>query len=221
MDLFLKKFKKNKKVCLLVSIRQSGPTDEGFTPAPKGASREARRSEMGFTLLELLISISIFTIVALIMAGSVVSVFNANKKSQALKVVMNNMNFAVEDMTRRIRFGDTYHCGDPTGTLTVPRNCSGGDSFLALSSGGNLTIYRLLNNQIQRSDDGGSEYIGITAPSVNIQTFQFYVLGSADTDDLQPWVVLVIRGFVGTKPVIQSTFDIQTTISQRSIDISL
>jgi len=178
------------------------------------------KNSAGFTLLELLVSISIFTIVALIMAGSVVSVFNANKKSQALKVVMNNMNFAVEDMTRRIRFGDTYHCGT-SGTLTVTRNCSSGDSFLALSSGGNLTIYRLLDNQIQRSDDGGSNYIGITAPSVNVQTFKFYVLGTSDTDDIQPWVVLVIRGFVGTKPVVQSTFDIQTTISQRSIDINL
>lgn len=179
--------------------------------------------ERGVTLLELIISIGLFTTVSFMMSGSIISIFDMNKKSQSLKTVINNFNFTIEDMTRIIRFGNTYYCGE-TSTLTGPQNCfiaSGGQSALSLySEDGKHIIYKYNGSAIARSDNGGATYTTLTAPDVVIENFKFYVYGAFNNDNEQPRVIVEVKGRVGTKPSIQSSFDIQTTISQRNLDMA-
>ena len=65
-------------------------------------------SNHGFTLIEIMVAVSIFSLIMVISMGSILSVFDANKKSQTLRTVMDNMNFTLEGMTRTIRFGRNY-----------------------------------------------------------------------------------------------------------------
>ena len=65
----------------------------------------------GFTLIELMVSISIFSVVMIIVIGALISLNDANKKAQALRAVVDNLNFAIEDMTRNIKTGSEYSCG--------------------------------------------------------------------------------------------------------------
>ena len=80
----------------------------------------------GFTLIEVLVSVSIFSIVMLVATGAVFSIVEANKKTHTLKSVMTNLNFALESMARDMRVGFRYAC---TSNIAVrSADCAEGDS---------------------------------------------------------------------------------------------
>ncbi len=181
-------------------------------------NRKLKRS-FGFTLVEIIVAVSLFTLVATISIGAVLSIFDANKKSQTSKTVVDNLNLSIEDMARTVRFGTNYHCGSG-GTLTSPQNCSVGDNFLAVNFNSSTVVFRLNNSRIERSTNGGTTYSPITASDVVIETLNFYVFGATDSPSLQqPYVLVLIRGYVGTKPTQQTKFTIETIMSQRALDI--
>ena len=185
-----------------------------------------RKLVCGFTLVEMIVSVAIFSVVMLIGVGSLLSMMAANKKSQSIQLVMNNLNFAIEDITRTIRIGTAYHCG--SGDIMGPKDCVEGNSFLAFEpAGGDIdttddqVIYRLNNNQIEKSTKGGAtnSFIAITAPEVKIEKLMFYVQGSeGGSDKRQPRVLIILSGYSGEDEKTKSNFNIQTTISQRILD---
>ena len=174
----------------------------------------------GFTLIELMAAISIFSVVMLISMGSILSVFDANRKSQSLRSVMDNFNFTMESMTRTIRFGRNYHCGS-SGDVTQPLDCPSpfwSDFLVVKDSNGSEVTYKLSNNRIIRSIDGGQDYF-MTSPDITITNLAFRVFGSSPYPELlQPQVIVVVEGFAGTKPGTQSSFSLETTVSQRQFD---
>lgn len=177
-----------------------------------------RQKNKGFTLVELMVSVSVFSLVMVICMGSIITVLDANRKSQNLRAVMDNLNSSLEGMTRTIRFGTNYHCGT-TGTLSQPLDCSSGDSSLTvLSFNGIQTTYSLSGGRIIRNDNGSSYYV--TSPNIVVQGLTFYVLGSSvypgNLD--QPRVIVLITGYSGSDVDTRSSFSLQTTISQRKID---
>ena len=174
----------------------------------------------GFTLIEMIIAVALFVVVMVAGIGALLSMVDANRKAQALRTVMDNLNFAVENVTREMRVGFDYHCGS-LGDLNVPRDCSvDGDTFIAFKNSDNeLTIFRLNNSSIEKSEDGGATYLGITAPEIAIDDFRFFVLGSQNTDTLQPKVLMIVHGTAGVNEKVRTTFNLQTTASQRLLDI--
>lgn len=175
----------------------------------------------GFTLIEIMTSLTIFMIVITISLGSILGIFDANRKSDSLRTVMDNLNLSVESMSREIRFGKDYHCGE-TGTLSSPQNCPGGDSYIGfLSSEDTRIIYRLNNSTIEKSVDGGSTFIPVTAPEITIESLSFYVLGTGALaqNTLQPRVLITIKGYAGAKSNTRTEFALQTLVSQRTLDI--
>lgn len=181
-----------------------------------------KKRNKGFTLVELMASVSVFAIVMVISMGSIITIFDANKKTQTLRVVMDNLNFSIESMTRTIRFGTRYHCDVTQGITSEPRDCiAGASSIMVLDSGGRSVSYRLTSNRITRSINGSPEYY-ITSSDVNITNLTFRVIGSTSystgSDTFQPQVIITISGFSGTKPTSRSSFTLQTTVSQRQFD---
>jgi len=173
----------------------------------------------GFTLIEMMTAVSVFLVVMTISMGAILSIFDANRKSESSKTVMDNLNFAVEAMSREIRFGKNYHCGTG-GNITLPQNCLSGDSFISfLSSDGIQIVYKLTGSSIEKSVDGGNTYIAVTAPEININSLAFFVVGAnPPPDTLQPKVLIKISGNAGTKINTMSGFTLQTLASQRLID---
>jgi len=177
----------------------------------------------GFTLVELLIAVSLFVVVTIISIGAVLSIFDANKRAQFSKTVVDNLNFSIENMARTVRFGSYYYCGISPDLFGINDCPTGGDS-LSVTFNDNRIIYKwngTTNDPIQKSDDGGSVYTNITAPEAKIQYLKFYVLGSSTSDTNQPYVVAVIKGYVGNKPTTQSVFSVETLMSQRALDYNI
>ncbi|MAF59282.1 hypothetical protein CL631_00315 [bacterium] len=188
-----------------------------------------KKDKRGFTLVEMLISTALFAVVMLVSVGSLLSLVDANRRAQSLKSVINNLNFALENMSRNIRVGRTYHCHNsvnPPGNLDEPKDCQNGGILFAFEAHDGDTgtasdqiIYRIKDNKMEKSANGGSTFTGITAEEVNITDMQFYVDGTASNDEEQPLVVITISGTAGVTAAQQTSFDIQTTVSQRLLDI--
>ncbi len=79
----------------------------------------------GFTLIEMLVSVAIFTIVMVIALGALLSLSEADRKAQTINAAVNNLSFAIDSMSRLMRTGINYHCGSDTSTraLTESQNC--------------------------------------------------------------------------------------------------
>ena len=78
----------------------------GFTP-PTFAKKVG-----GFTLIEMMISLGIFAIVLSVSVGALLSMVSSNRKTQSLRSAMDNLNLAMEEMSRNIIQGRKYHCGE-------------------------------------------------------------------------------------------------------------
>lgn len=166
-------------------------------------SKILNKTEKGFTLIELMVSVSLFTVVVMISMGAIFTVVDANKKAQTLKTVMNNLNFALETMTRTIK----------TGTMGNVTN----STISIVDQDGKTVIYSYIqgvgavNGKIEKCTDsaaGCGKYI--TAPEVNIKNLKFIKAGGT-----QPMVVMVVQGTAKLSEKISSDFNIQTAITQR------
>lgn len=168
----------------------------------------------GFTLLEMIVAIFIFSIVVTIASGAMLSMINANRKAQALKTVMNNVNLALDSMSRDIRFGTNYTLvsGASISSNFCPRSptvCSG----LQVSKGVGTTQYflseagTLVRKRTADTDANGQE---LTSSGAVIQSLDFSIDGSK--------VQVMLSGYAGKNPNdTQNRFDIQTSMTQRNL----
>lgn len=204
------------------------------TPAPHAK---------GFTLIEMLVSVAIFSVVMVMALGALLSLSTADRKAQALKSAVDNLDFAIDSMSRTIRTGYNYHCGSVSGT-----DCPSGSNIFVFSAFNGVTTYYRLESSvndslanaqascnqtstpagcIERSTDGVT-WSAITGPNIVINdlsnssppSYLFYLRGSlaGSADNRQPILVLTLSGFAQTSATQQSAFHLQTVITQRLYD---
>jgi len=190
----------------------------------------------GFTLVEMMIAFAIFAIIMVISVGSLISLIGANHKAQALKTVVNNLHFALENMSRNIRTGTQYHCSYDGGDhpITETQNCptTPGRQLVFKARDDDYLLYKLSDDgAIVRSKSSDTSmllnvanFIPVTAPEVQVETLNFYVDGADNSEEhgnnkLQPRVLLVVKGWMQGKSKVVSRFDIETLVSQRALDI--
>lgn len=185
------------------------------------------KKNKGFTLVEMLVAIAVFMIVMTVALGSLISIIDANKKAQSIKNVINNVNFALESISKDMRVGTEYSCDDGAGSYTG--NCPSGRNGVQYKSNKNKIVrYRFTDapvvgeGNIQRCimDDISSpcNWTSLTAPTstVLIKNMKFYVLGVGSVDLEQPRVIITIDGEAGSKEELRTSFNLQTTVSQRA-----
>ena len=211
----------------------------------KKYSRFTTRSQAGFTLVEMLVAVSLFAVVMTVSIGALLSLIDANRKAQAIQSVMNNLNVALDGMVRNIRMGHTYHCGSANETnkttLSTAADCTSGGALIAFepfggsrASNADQWVYWFEDGRLYKSEDSRDTQLPITAPEIQIDSFQVFVTGAQNTlsgngDTVQPRVVIVLEGtagaennpfgVLGTSERIRTTFTIQSAASQRLLDL--
>ncbi|MEI6478988.1 MAG: type II secretion system protein [bacterium] len=170
-----------------------------------------QRKISGFTLIEVMVSVSIFAIVVLVSMTAVLSIVDANKKAQSLDDVINNMNFTVESMVRDLRTGYAYNCGGV---------CNAGSAVNSITFTSSISscqvTYSLSGTTIYKNECGRGNQ-ALTSSNISVNQFNLYVLNPSGGTG-QPLILMILRatGKVGK----QSTeFDLQTLISQRRLNI--
>lgn len=183
-------------------------------------NKRIKSTNVGFTLIEIMVSVTIFAIVMTISMGAILTIVNANRKAQSLKSVMNNLNFAVENMTRTIKTGGKYSASLPTCNASISSNSLiVGNAVIKGVSGNNITYSLIPSGQIQKQItlNGVSQIETVTSPEITIERLCFYVTGNGANDDLQPKVTMILKGYAGNLKN-RSNFNLQTTVSQRLLD---
>lgn len=193
-------------------------------------SRKKVLFEKGFSLIEVLVSLSIFTIVMTISVGSLMVLINANAKAQNTQSVLTNISYALDSMTREMRTGSDYFCGQvsalPTSGITT-RDCVSGDVAFSFNEGGDSLTgtassrrigYRLNAGSIERRLGDGS-WAPVTSPDIDVTELRFYSSGTTRGDSVSPTVTLYLKGVAGENDGSQGTFNIQTTVVQQLLDI--
>lgn len=169
----------------------------------------------GYTLLELIVSIGLFSLVMLVVTSSYLSLLSMDRRARATNELVSNLSFAVESMMRNVRTGTNYSCGSGNGTC----------SQLSFRDSQNQTFTYLLRSDGtigQCTGVGGCSQTTatqITDPRITITNLTFYVRGVGTGDATQPQVTVSIRGTMPTDQGRTTDFTIQTGATQRLIDI--
>lgn len=176
------------------------------------SSKKNNKFTTGFTLVEMMVAVAVFSVVMTVAAGALLGVIDANRKAQAIQTAINNVNFALESISKDMRMGSDYRCIDSSWN---PIGCAlaGNVGVTYLSSKNQQVSYLFENPKIERKI-GSNSPEDLTAPEVEITDMVFYVLRD-DSTKKQPRVILTLNGKAGTKISIQTDFSLQTTISQR------
>jgi prepilin-type N-terminal cleavage/methylation domain-containing protein len=186
----------------------------------------------GFTLIELMVSLTVFAIVMVVSTSTLLTMVNANAKAQALYSATSNLSFALDSMTREIRTGFHYYCTNAIendiAADTSTRNCdTTAGQYIAFTrerDDGRMA-YRLSGGKIQQNVGPGWQ--DITAEDVVIDVFTLTVKNTdsnttnlpMNTEIYQPTVDLFIKGHVNNGLDTDTDFHIQTHIVQRRLDL--
>ncbi len=186
----------------------------------------------GFTLIEILVSLAILSIVMVIAIGLLVTVNSGVRQTRSQRRVMDNLNFAMEHMSRAIIFSKNVSCA----SVAVPVSCpygSGGTQIISFEGNYNgvnsvISYQRMINinpgptngfGYISRSVGGGNSVM-LTDEKIDIQELTFYVYHAEpfSGDPEQPKVIVVVRGvsYAGKTP---EDFFLQTTLSPRDLKL--
>lgn len=165
------------------------------------------KQNKGFTLIEMLVSIAIFSIILVMILGIIVTIVDTSRKARTLAEVMNNLNFSFESLTRTLK---TARSIEVIGTSQIVATDQRGDEI----------TYTFDDNKIYRSEDG-SLGIPITSDEVSIETYYVEQINSEGEGGLgnQPRVFFSIKGRVETTHGISSEFNLQSTVSQRELNL--
>ncbi len=190
----------------------------------------------GYTIIETMIAISLFLII--IMAG-MNALLNANlisNKSQDMRSIMDNLSFILEDISRNVRTGYNYHCGDLS-SIDVPLSCANAGILAFEETHGDTGtiadqwVYKIesidggLTYNISKSVSGGiaGSFVQLNSSEIVLKASSgFSVLGAEPPmgDFQQPIVMIRLVGEIRYKNTV-TPFSLQTSASQRLIDLDI
>lgn len=174
-----------------------------------------------FTIIEMLVSLTIFSIVTTIALGAFVIVLKGQRNALATQAVQDNASVLIESMAREIRTGTDFSVAGGSGSLPIdPPGSSTGIELIFINAKGEDIRYRLIGTSLERSNNGGVSFQQISSNQVDITNFRFIVQGAAaGGDGMQP-MITIIMGFQnnGVRPEEQVSIDISTSITQRKLD---
>lgn len=199
----------------------------------------ASRQKSGFTLIEIMVSVAIFTIVALAISGAFVTLANIFRKVQTSRAVIDNINLAVDLMALQVREGQNYNFSDGT---VFDADCSslsdGRDCFTKITfdeyviDNFNYIPNRRIGYELAESADekgyirqcvrdlditgvpvGSESCSQLTSDEVDIHFLRFYandILLSAEP------VTISIDGTAFNPRGLESDFTLQTSLVRRN-----
>lgn len=187
------------------------------------------RTNAGFTLVEVMVAVGIFAIVVTIGLAALLSINVSYTNSRAQQLAMDQMNFAMETMSREIRVGYNYFCSN---NRTVSYDTPNGSSHDCRGNGGNTFAFFTSDDEkglFFLNDDGriearlkGTDTYFLTpdpeTTSIEIEDLRFRLVGTNPTDDAQPIVLITLTGKSQVRQQ-EATFTFQTLITQRVPDL--
>jgi prepilin-type N-terminal cleavage/methylation domain-containing protein len=173
---------------------------------------------MGFTLVEMLVVIGIFSLIVGAISGIFLSGILSQRRILAEQEISDQTSYLLEYIGRALRMAKK---DDLDGV-----NCLLGDKVnYEINSAKNEIKFRNYKDECQRFFLDGNQVkeersgiiLPLTSSALKVNSLKFELFGESQADDFQPKVTifLEIEGRGRNPPKIQ----IQTTISQRNLDV--
>lgn len=178
---------------------------------PKNISTTGSTS-FGFTLVELLVAVFVFSIIIVLVGSMFVSALDLQRRAFNLQQAQESSSFVLETMLKEIRVSDIKSPDSGCSTsLTIINNPDFGEITYHLGGSANDQLWRTATVPTGTSD------VPISSNTVQFSGLNFCVSGVATGDDLQPRVTL-IASVKSANTKEQATIDIQTTLSPRQLN---
>jgi prepilin-type N-terminal cleavage/methylation domain-containing protein len=163
----------------------------------------------GFTIIELLVSIGLFSVVVSLGVGGFTSALRTQRQASSLIAANSNVSLAIEQIMREIRTGSRFCSAGPCGATE-----------LTFTNARNETVtYCFRDNAIERGTGGGGcgslGFQKITADNIRVEHLQFYRSGTNAGDGLQPRITIAIGVSSPEAGVSGGIINLQTTVSSR------
>jgi prepilin-type N-terminal cleavage/methylation domain-containing protein len=199
--------------------------------------------QKGFTLVEILVSVALFSVVMLVALGALLMLSTATRKATSINTALDNLSAGVESMSRTLRTGLNFNCGlASVSSNPVPVNCINGATSIAfyaadgskvsyclgVLSGSNYVCNSTGNILLRNISTAGvaSGWIPLTTPEIKITNLKFYVEGACSAggitgctpDTIQPKITMLISGTYQVTTNQTSEFHLQSSVVQRIYD---
>jgi len=177
--------------------------------------------QKGYTLIELLVAMAIFTVVLAAPTGFFVSALKSQQKALASQELYDNISYTLEYMSRALRMARKDFSGD----------CITSNANYLLTNNGHGIKFRNYNGECQEffldsSDDRIKEVkddmiLPLTSSNLKIISFDIGESGWSQDDSYQPKVTLFmeVEGTRGSLSELHPKIKIQTSVSQRNLDV--
>lgn len=152
----------------------------------------------GFTLIEILVSVSVFVLVIIAAMAILNSTLFTKRRVYQLKEIEDNGRYSLELMSREIR----------TGAISDSQAGIQAASITFINSDRDTITYNLSNGIITRQ--AGASVSEITSDKVTVSNLKFYVNDFVSNNE-QPIVVITIEIQAAANPLVSMNF--QTTVS--------
>ena len=175
------------------------------------------KKSKGFSIIELLVVVLIFSIVIGAAVGVFVSAVKIQKYNLSHQQLLNQTSYSMEYMERAIRMAitDDGTCGFPGQNYRVT---DGGRKIEFRNYRGECQDFYLSGNQLTFfNSDIHTTSLPLTSDDFTVTFLRFNIEGDgADTDQPKVTIIMEIEGeIMGPDPKMR----IQTTVSQRNLDM--
>ena len=188
---------------------------------------KAKNSNLkAFTLGELLVAMSLFTILVSIAAGGFVKAMKTQRTLTALMAANDNVSLVVEQIAREMRTG--YRFCTESSPLRISddpereEECRSlaSNEIMFVNSKNETVFYKIENGFIRRAvssifPERGNNYKEITGNNVSIKDFRINLMGNQPNDNLPPRITIFFSVAPRGPNLEDITTNIQTTISSR------
>ncbi len=181
----------------------------------------ARRA--GFTMIELLVSMTVFIILMGLIADIFISSLRSQRTLVALMAANDNASLMLEQLARDIRTGSNFCIADSSGACTSPPVTQGA-ALAFTNAAGTQVIYRFnaLDSDIEKSEDNGATFSILTSANVLINNLVFRLvdqeISSGPNDPWPPRVTITLKVGSTDQQLSGITTNLETSVSSRNIE---
>ena len=179
------------------------------------------KSVKGVSLIELIVSVALFSVLILSATGIFKMVIDGQRSSISAQNVQENMRYAMEKMSKEIRMAQVSNqdCGSGA-TNKVFNTANGGEELYFKNQNGDCITYYLENNRLKVIAGADAATGFVTPAKIEVSNLKFYVNDDliGDSPSVQPYVVMVMDVRAIGQAIHEQKMKIQMTISSRAYE---
>ncbi len=165
----------------------------------------------GFTLVELIVAIAVFSTVIVVVSSIFVSVVGSQRKNINNQDVIDNARFVLESIGRSVRQSQVQSPNGTSSNLTLNHPIK------------SIITYSLSSGQVMEKTSADVRPVALSSSNVFVERLDFRVAGvgfNSPNDQKQSRVTISISLRSTAQPAgVDTTTNLQTTITPRNLEI--